>query len=234
MSSSPWTAPNADTRGVEEIIKCIIGTADGVFLWVVLAVNIVLDGLSCFEDLAIIRNRIMLLPPELEDLFAHVLTSRITEHHQGEASRYLLIALAWNQLDELRRNLEDTIVDMAQQASTYGKACSIAAYSEAQISTATVNFPSRLQHRCQGLLEHSSYPGNFGGQVTISHRTILDYLQTDAVKHMLLSKAGDGFNVQAPSWQVSLIESNSSGILSPKVVTRSFTNSSISTCRQRN
>jgi len=61
-------------------------------------VRIVLDGINSYEELAIIHNRIKVLPAELDDLFTHILTKRIPLHCKTMASRCLLIMLIWKQL----------------------------------------------------------------------------------------------------------------------------------------
>ena len=66
--------------------------AEGVFLWAVVAVKFIRDGLQDTADLNQLKQGIEELPPELEDLFALML-SRIKPPCRRDAARFLQISL---------------------------------------------------------------------------------------------------------------------------------------------
>ncbi|KAM0708445.1 hypothetical protein Q7P35_005097 [Cladosporium inversicolor] len=188
-----WSNPSLrNIRALEEdslydIASFIIENAAGVFLWVVLVLNIALDGINNFEHPLAIRDRIMLLPPELDDIFTHIMTKRVLQHHRQEAFRLLLIAVQW-EISEHGAIPIDTLMAVAQDASNYPKACELATLSRLQVEAVNANFSGRLHSRCQGLLEYS---GESSMRVTFLHRTLFDYLR-DETKGKLLLRSGVG------------------------------------------
>ena len=203
VKSRLWTSPsvkrisNSERFGVDDIEKFIVGHANGVFLWVALVLNVVLDGLNNYEDLWSIRDRIQSLPPELDALFAHIMFQRIPPHFREEAFRYLSIALLWKkymqEYPEYDENLTDTMVITAERAFGYSRACELSNSDGAEIEAAKSQFPSRLAHRCHGLLECA--PG-YGTAVTFLHRTLFDYLcEDEGARHVLECGVGDEFDV---------------------------------------
>ena len=76
----------------EELLEMIVKRAEGVFLWAVLAVREVRDGLEGKADLNGLARSIQALPPELETLFGLVL-GRIKPYFRRDAARFLQIVL---------------------------------------------------------------------------------------------------------------------------------------------
>ena len=65
---------------IESLMKELMGKASGVFLWVVLACRSLIQGLNDCDSISDLRYRIEELPPELEDLFKHMLNSIEPRH----------------------------------------------------------------------------------------------------------------------------------------------------------
>jgi len=225
VNTGLWSNPllrkitDLEERGIRDIENFILKNANGVFLWVALVLKIALDDINNHEDLMTIRNRVTELPPELDDIFTHIMQHRIPQHCKQEACRCLLIVLGWNtdrvshvNLGERSLILDDTTVAMAQLASNYEKACELAAYDEELVTEAKLQFRRRLATRCQGLIECQSKGMTAYGytlknpeilddaedqmQVTVLHRTLLDYLnEGDRAQLLLGPDAGDKFDV---------------------------------------
>jgi hypothetical protein len=197
-----WSNPavnnisGVDVDSIREIATFILDNAQGVFLWVVLTLSIALDGISNHEDLAAVRDRVTLLPPELDEMFTHILTKRIPQHHKQEAFRCLFITFVWNsesvRIDELA-SLSYMVVSTARRTSTIADACALVRST----SFETLEyFRNWLASRCQGLLEASD--GRHGEAVVVFflHRTLLDYLREDRKAQALLKAGlGEGFDV---------------------------------------
>ncbi|KAF2446570.1 hypothetical protein P171DRAFT_357633, partial [Karstenula rhodostoma CBS 690.94] len=62
-------------RSYAVLIDEIVDAAHGVFLWVHLAVRSLLRGITNEDGISSLRARLRLLPPELNDLFKHILNS---------------------------------------------------------------------------------------------------------------------------------------------------------------
>lgn len=179
-----------EQKSLDDIRDFIIKHAQGVFLWVALVLDIALDGIKNYEDPTTIRDRVMLLPKELDTLFTHILIQRIPQHYRTEAFRYLLIALEW-QTCKHGPPLTSTIIALAQHASSYEKACSMMNASQAQIEAMLTDRQNRVRSRCQGLLECEEKPSV---HVNFLHRSLYDYLTEDSkTMALLMSGAGDGF-----------------------------------------
>ena len=186
---------DVQAESIKGIESFILNNAQGVFLWVVLTLSIALDGISNHEDLAVVRDRVTHLPPELDEMFTHILTKRIPQHHQQEAFRCLFITLVWNSESSRQSSWMDLphmVVSVACQASSYADACAIA---NAPTLASAQHSRNRLASRCQGLLETSA-EANTHTEVKFLHRTLFDYLREDQVAHNLLQAGlGDTFDV---------------------------------------
>lgn len=75
------------------IVEYVIDHAQGVFLWVRIAMDTVLDGVDNSEASHKIYVGLSALPSEPEGLFMHVLTKRIRPQVKAEAFRYLWLVL---------------------------------------------------------------------------------------------------------------------------------------------
>ncbi|TLD09746.1 small s protein [Venturia nashicola] len=204
-----WSNPSlrdisdSEKRGISDIEEFIIENAHGVFLWVALVLNIALDGINNFEDPLAIRDRVKLLPDEINHLFEHILFRRIPQHCRQEAFRYLLAALHWVLIeDELNGDehpatyLFATIVIIAQQVSSYDVACKLASSALPESDAARLDFSSRLAVRCHSLLECVSRGHSHSVVVTFLHRTLFDYLSQDkAARRLLESGVGGTYDV---------------------------------------
>ena len=54
------------------LVNNIVEKADSVFLWVRLVVKSLLDGLRNHDGVAILQERLTLIPTELDDLYTHL------------------------------------------------------------------------------------------------------------------------------------------------------------------
>lgn len=81
-----------DGYRAEQILDKIVERANGVFLWAVIAVRDVRDGLQDIADINELAQTIDSLPPELESLFMLML-NRIKPAYRRNAAPYLQITL---------------------------------------------------------------------------------------------------------------------------------------------
>ena len=85
--------PRAQSLAIEQpreffyLISLLVNSAQGVFLWVQLAVKDQINGLRNDDSLKQLRERLRLLPTEIEDLYAHMLT-RIDKVYRREAAQF--------------------------------------------------------------------------------------------------------------------------------------------------
>lgn len=81
-----------DGHQAEAILNAIVERANGVFLWAVIAIRDVRDGLHGIADLNELAQTVDSLPSELESLFMLML-NRIKPAYRRDAARYLQIVL---------------------------------------------------------------------------------------------------------------------------------------------
>lgn len=202
-----WSNPalrditESETTEVQQIADFVAENAQGVFLWVVLVLNIFQAGLNDYDSFAEIRTSITRLPQELEVLFKHILEVRTPPKHRVENCRYLLLALKWQQLTN-SVGIPAVTLAIAQNASDYKEACRLVELPVSDISLHERHLARRLGSRCNGLLEYrwNSIISFSDTHVTFLHRTLLDYLLEQHIdsqtgRSMLLSGVGPDFDV---------------------------------------
>jgi len=81
-----------DRHRAKNILNKIVERANGVFLWTVIVVKDVRDGLQDIVDLDELAQTVESLPPELESLFM-VMLNRIKPAYQRDAARFLQFVL---------------------------------------------------------------------------------------------------------------------------------------------
>ncbi|KAL8792379.1 MAG: hypothetical protein Q9195_004992 [Heterodermia aff. obscurata] len=81
-----------DIHRVKNLVGVIVNRANGVFLWAVIAIRDVRDGVRDIVDLDELAQTVDNLPPQLESLFMLML-NRIKPAYQRDAARFLQIAL---------------------------------------------------------------------------------------------------------------------------------------------
>ncbi|KAK5661107.1 hypothetical protein OQA88_10997 [Cercophora sp. LCS_1] len=175
----------------------IVTKASGVFLWVILACRSILTGCAAFDHAAELQARLDVLPPELEDLFQHML-GKIAPQYQPQAAKLLRIlyqniitpghtpvyTLSLAMLDDANFNHEDMDIRplKAKQLDL------------AQRRTKCLVMEGRLRSRCCGLLEvilksagclcgfHDEKHDLFvDSHVAFIHRTVFEFLSQPGI-----------------------------------------------------
>ena len=81
-----------NTKYQQGVVEKVISRAQGVFLWVTLAVKDLIHGINAFDSLHMLGERLELLPDDIEVLYFHML-SKIDKIHRKEAILCLQLAL---------------------------------------------------------------------------------------------------------------------------------------------
>ncbi|KAI0516810.1 hypothetical protein F5B22DRAFT_636356 [Xylaria bambusicola] len=184
------------------LLEKIAEKAEGVFLWVHLVVQSLLEGMTNGDGLRDLHSRLEELPPDLEDLYAKILNS-LEERYIDQASRLFQIVRACDVSPTLLRiALADLEEDYAIQAPTKPM-------TNKDRLALCKNMKRKLVSRCRGLLGISSSPifkleenssaldieasmsDNedivAGLEVQYLHRSVRDYIETPEVWSWLLS-----------------------------------------------
>jgi hypothetical protein len=183
-----------DETVTDRLIEDVQKKATGVFLWVVLACRSLLAGFAAYDSPKELQSRVDELPPELEDLFRHIL-GKISPRYLPQAAKLLNIcyksrllgisdhistlALAWADSNDLNVN----------------KLQNFERCTTEDVRVKCMMLEGRLRSRCMGLLEvhqasiqynsmpfHSrSYEVLATSSVDFMHRTVFEFLHSPGV-----------------------------------------------------
>ncbi|KAK3953010.1 hypothetical protein QBC32DRAFT_130247 [Pseudoneurospora amorphoporcata] len=125
----------------------LIGKASGVFLWVILACQSVLDGFAAHDTVEELCRRVDDLPPELEGLFVHMLNSVDRRYHEQMAKTLKILHLNDDWMPAIKlacfdRNGMDCTSNVPLE--------SFPIHEARKICSAMV---ARLRSRCGGLIQ---------------------------------------------------------------------------------
>ena len=200
--------------GPEGIIRDVIAKASGVFLWVVLACRSILDGLDVGDDLPLLKIRVDELPPELEDLFRHMLAKVDLKWCEHAAKLIRLV------FDNHARSDCDPIpmlgLALSDAEGLLAGACELpeTGMSSARKLARCRTMDTRLRSRCCGLLEAHRPGGNddlwicrnlapdddglIHAQVVFIHRSVYEFLCNPSVWDLHALRISDlSFNSHA-------------------------------------
>lgn len=170
------------TQLVDEIAE----KASGVFLWVVLVVASLLDGLRNYDRMTDLRRRLEALPADLENLYRHML-GKLEPLYQRQASQ--LLQIMYQQVDvEPGIPLSTLQLSFADEEDLgYAIACKIESLSSSKMISRCRATQARVRSRCCGLVE-ILHPWQFSeerrmimSQVTFLHRTVVEFLRNSDV-----------------------------------------------------
>ena len=167
------------------LIEGIIEKASGVFLWVRLVVQSLLQGLTNSDRISDLQRRLETLPSDLEDLFDKILNS-LDSFYYKHACQYLQIVRAAQHpislLGFYYADEEDT--DSAMRADVKG-------LTDAEQNLRKEDMRRRLNSRCKGLLEA---PFVEEPRVQYLHRTVKDFVEMPHVWAKISNATDDSFD----------------------------------------
>ncbi|KAF2007973.1 hypothetical protein P154DRAFT_13040 [Amniculicola lignicola CBS 123094] len=173
-----------------ELIENIIRKASGVFLWVALVTDSLLEGLSDGDRLSELQARLDALPPDLETLFWKILTNLGDRHFKRTSQVLQIIQASVTQLDILTLSYADEEDPDLALKMPFGELPAEQADARAQ------NLCRRLNGSCKGLLEWRAPEGVplAWAKVGYLHRTVKDYVERPDVWHKLLEITDESFD----------------------------------------
>ena len=141
----------------EELLTRIVERADGVFLWAIIAIRDVGDGLRGFADMNVLKHTVEILPSELESLYMRML-HRIKSSFKRDAAYFLGVALYqdsdWLSIMDLCR-LQFSLEQRERRDAPFS-------YEKVETNELVVkchNLQTRLRSHTAGLLELTRLDG---------------------------------------------------------------------------
>ncbi|KAK5050400.1 hypothetical protein LTR84_003681 [Exophiala bonariae] len=181
------------------IFEKILERAEGVFLWVRLVANSLIqisrDGATLDELVDELQN----MPDDLDDFFLRMMNA-IHPRYQREASIIMQIALAdfepiidttWYKSSITNTLLLSDLSYLAIKDSPY--LCLKSSFQPLKYEKAKYlhhKLKRRLVGRCMGLLEVAGRLDIWGAKIVFLHRTVRDFLLSAPAKEILLKSAG--------------------------------------------
>jgi hypothetical protein len=201
----------------------IVLKAQGVFLWVDLVVRDLLAGLQNWDRISDLQKRVELLPPDLENLYKHML-ARIDKFYLEQASQLFQLIRAAGEQSEVTgiREAEPFSVLTLSMADEEDEDLAVKAeikpLIERKIVSKCESMEGRIKSRCAGLLEVYEYRGDgyqiseaiqskADSRVQYLHWTVRDFLEEPNTWSMLL-RYTDGTQFEPATFMVKSMRSS--------------------------
>jgi hypothetical protein len=179
----------------------IIRAAEGVFQWVSLTCNSLLDGLTNADRISDLRRRLELLPHELDEMYEHIL-SNIGPGYRRNAARSLLSicnhassgTFLWHMYldDDERASIPESL-----DPSTEDGAQELVDYTTSMLKIFNARSKCLLESGCSGVPEKNDvFSNNWRIHLlckTIprpTHRTVVEFICKSEVRERLQADAG--------------------------------------------
>jgi hypothetical protein len=172
----------------ESLVQEIVEKAAGVFLWVRIVVKSLIRGINNHDDIAILHQRLHLLPSELKPLYDHILNNHIEPVYKPWASRaFQILKTSREVLDHDRKLIyssTDKYLSILQFIFAMDQHLDIEAVShldQKSVMSRCEEIAIQLNVRCSGLLEISN-ESKFRTperRVAYMHRTVGDFLESN-------------------------------------------------------
>jgi len=187
--------------GYANLIADITSAAEGVFLWVYLACNSLLNGLTNADRVSDLQGRLMRLPRELDEMYMHILSTIEPEYRENTARSLLLCTMPDQETLLTHHYLDDESRKQILDAPSLQKFMN---GEDMVLFVATVR--RRFNARSRGLLEfraprwgyqsdefrgvqHERSKLNFEF-VGLAHRSMAELLDRNDMRHRIMTEAG--------------------------------------------
>jgi hypothetical protein len=188
-------------RNAFKLVDFIQRRSAGVFLWVVLVVQEVRDGVYERDSVAQIFERVALLPKTLEEMFSRTISGIHTIYRRQMARLLLVMMYAYEPLPVPAASfLEEEAVHASRDTTAYPSILRPEEFKKRQELT-----KRNISKWCRDLVEicpNQTYASpeltspdcSTWDLVDFSHRSVRDYLRLPEVESSLLALAGTGFD----------------------------------------
>lgn len=168
----------------------IVNNSEGVFLWVRLVVESLLDGMREGDRVSDLQKRLDAIPKDLEDIFQWMLDDLSPDYRDHAAQYFQLVASGPTPLPIILLSFADEDDDYAVGLPVHEMDANV---YKARVETIRI----RLNSRCKGLLETTvpcqSRESRVRGWGTIHpqtvrylHRTVKDFLETPTRREKIM------------------------------------------------
>ncbi|CZR53594.1 related to small s protein [Phialocephala subalpina] len=187
-----------EPKECQQLVEEIAETAEGVFLWVILVVSSLINGLGNHDRISDLQERLKALPRDLDLLYEEMVV-KIDGIYAAEASRlYQLVAEAtprpgdWERAEPL--SLRSLSLALTPNLNI-NNALTTPALDEKTLLEQAKRMDVLLKTRCGGLLEVQYGKAKMEDlsssmKVSYLHRTVRDFLEARSTRQVLLERTG--------------------------------------------
>ncbi|KAI0381455.1 hypothetical protein F5Y04DRAFT_82180 [Hypomontagnella monticulosa] len=175
------------------LAEMIVDKAEGVFLWVRVALAALEQGVLNGDELQDIRGKVLSFPSELKDLYQHLFDS-IPEYDRRKAFEAMIFA-SWQSFRALTGTLLQYkyLNDLARDPD-FAIGMSAQPLADEELKGILANTSRQINGRCKGFLEicptkKEKYPGD--EDVKPMHATVNEFLTQKNVRNTIKSYFGD-------------------------------------------
>lgn len=195
---------------VEEIVRA----ANGVFFWVYLVVRSFQEGLGNGDSAADLRDRLRMLPKDLNEYFKRIILSDVAEFYRGHAAEMFSVAM------EGEEDIPLIAYWFIRENTAYVLGLERKPLSVQQVNKRLKDTVKRLNAACKGLLEvrhvdNASTQGDsislpssifFDNKVGFLHRTVREYLMLDDTRSILAEWSSADFEPHSTICKILLAQ----------------------------
>lgn len=135
-----------ENENAQNLVSEIVSASAGVFLWVRLVVNSLLEGLTNFDGITDLQHRLRELPADIEDLYRHMM-NKIPSLYRRQASEMLQVIRA-------APDLSPILLSFALEHDTeLVFRIDIGAIESVELESRIKDIEGRIKSRCTGLVE---------------------------------------------------------------------------------
>lgn len=174
---------------LDSFVKTIATRAQGVFLWVHLVVNSLLNGISAEDNFDDLQARLDELPTDLEEFYKGILET-IEPVYWEQTMRILLMAIEANGPLPI---LAYEFLDHERSDPEYAITLSLESISRLDIGQIAPKIRKRLNARCKDFLEVTevlAVPPVMSHRVHFLHRTARDFFENTDIIPATMEKKG--------------------------------------------
>lgn len=182
---------NETPQEARQLIADVTSKASGVFLWVTLVIDALLEGLANGDRLVELQKHLSQVPADLEELFWKLLTHVEDKHRADMSQIFQIIRGTLKPLTLLELSYADDPDPNFLSNIAFGKA------DAEQFEARARRMRRRLKVRCKSLIDAEPEHGLpvQEASVTYLHRTVRDYLERDEIWSMFLLMTDETFNL---------------------------------------
>lgn len=193
LSGRPRWASLANERDSRDgLVKEIVERAQGVFLWVVLVVRQLGEGLTNYDTSKDLWKRLDSIPDELT-MFFRLIIEGVEPFYRQKMGETLLIATAGQ--GPLHSAIY-TFHDRCEANPNCAIEEPLVPWNNKQLADEVEPYSIRLNSRCKGLLEVDA-----SDRVNFLHRTVRDFLQMEDIREIVKNHAAPGFDADLSIFQ---------------------------------